>query len=295
MGWLDSYKPCKGVKFKQCKAFMFNRERSIDIGINLFDEYFVLQESLMLTWNNSNEFVDNKFFRTPYYTHKVSGTIELTLINKFTNTIPIYNRLPTDEPFVLAITNWNDDTFYCIVSLSSYENDHLGNGGELDQTKVVFEKLSDWLLPKTYYFVFKDPNDKPTNKDIGFDYTFSFPFIDKDNDNGNANNGEMTIFNNSTFLSPCVIIIHPYDRNDTTQLFVENTNYGLDISSGANSYIKVNSFYPTRNIEVDNQNVVPQVIKISDPYICFKPGENKLITKNIKSMEITILERVSII
>lgn len=291
MGWLDSYRPCKGVKFKECKAFMFNGEQEI----NLFENYFVLQESLMLTWENNNNFVENKFFRTPFYTHKVSGTIELTLINKFTNTIPIYNALPTDEPFVLAVKNWNDDIFYCVVSLSSYENDHLGNGGELDQTKVVLEKLSDWLLPKTHTFVFKDPNDKPNNDDLGFDYTFSFPFIDRDNDNGDANNGEATIFNNSTFLSPCVVIIHPYDRNDTTQLFVENTNYGLDVSSGADSYIKVNSFYPTRNIEIDNQNIAPQIIKTSDPYICFRPGENKLITKNIKSMEITILERVSII
>ena len=291
MGWLDSYRPCKGVKFKECKAFMFNGETNI----NIFDDYFVLQESLMLTWNNENNFIENKFFRTPFYTHKVSGQIELTLINKFTNVMPIYNVLPTDEPFVLAITNWNDDTFYCIVSLSSYENDHLGNGGELDQTKVVSEKLSDWLFPTTHYFDFKDPNDKQEDDDLGFDYTFSFPFINKDNDGGDANNGEASIFNGSTFLSPCVITIHPYDRNDTTQLFVENTNYGLDVSSGADSYIKVNSFYPTRNIEVDNQNVAPQILKISDPYICFKPGENKLITKNIKHMEITILERVSII
>lgn len=291
MGWLDSYRPCKGVKFKECKAFMFNGETHI----NIFEDYFVLQESLMLTWNNNNNFVENKFFRTPFYTHTVSGQIELTLINKFTNTTPIYNVLPTDEPFVLAITNWNDDIFYCIVSLSSYENDHLGNGGELDQTKVVFEKLSDWLFPTTHYFDFKDPNYKPDDDDLGFDYTFSFPFIDNDNDNGDANNGEASIFNGSTFLSPCVITIHPYDKNDTTQLFVENTNYGLDVSSGADSYIKVNSFYPVRNIEIDNQNVAPQIIKTSDPYICFRPGENKLITKNIKSMEITILERVSII
>ena len=293
MGWLDSYRPCNGVKFKECKAFKFNGENSV----NFFENYFVLQESLMLTWNNSNEFVDNKFFRTPFYTHKVSGQIELTLINKFTNTIPIYNTLPTDEPFVLAITNWEDNTYYCVVSLASYENDHLGNGGELDQTKVVFEKLSDWLYPRTFHFTFKDPTDQPQESDIGFDYTFSFPFIETDDDGGNANNGECTIFNNSTFLSPCVITLYPYDNNDNTQIYVENTNYGLDVSSvsGIDSYIKVNSFYPTRNIEIDKQNVAPQILKTSDPYICFRPGENKLITKNVKHMEIIILERNSII